>query len=161
MCFAIPIDQHACIAKPYHILRRHLKLQRTNLSGTVECHHRCFPVSCKCKITVLLRDRLRKHINSGAVQQADNITHRLIAIPGMKHAPIRQFTIERVEVPVCLLRCPLHALLKGNGCCHDTTTLAQLWIQGKRVGKGVCGAVNRIRLSKITCVHSSDEMSIQ
>ena len=60
-----------------------------------------------------------------------------------------------------MLRCPLHALLKRNGCCHDAAPLALLRIQGKRVGEGACQIIDRLRLSKITRVHGRAEMSIQ
>src|SRR5258708_14731165 len=56
---------------------------------------------------------------------------------------------------------PLHALLKWNGCGHDIATLALLRIEGKWVGEGARGTTDRVRLSKITCVHGSREMSIQ
>src|SRR5690349_8467613 len=79
----------------------------------------------------------------------------------MKHAAIGQFTIERVEVAVGMLRCPLHALLKWNGCCHDAATLALPRIQGKRVGEGARGITDRMRLSKITRVYGRGEMPIQ
>src|SRR5947209_5401324 len=161
MRFTIPIDQHACVAKTHHFLWRHMKLQRANLSGTIERHHRCFLMICKCKIALLLRERLRRNITSGAAQKANNIVHWLPAVPGMKRAPIGQFPIERVEVAVGMLRCPLHALLKRNGCCYDTAALVLLLIQGKRVGEAAGRSTDRICLSKITRVYSSGEMSIQ
>ena len=159
--FTIPIDQQARVAKTYHFLGRHLKLQRTNLSGSVEGHHRCFPISCKSKIALLLRDRWWCNITSSAAQKANNIIHRLMAVPRRKRATIGQFPIEGIEVAVGMLRCPLHALLKGNGCCHDTAALVLLLIQGKRVGKAAGRSTDRICLSKITRVHGSGEMSIQ
>src|SRR2546423_3233990 len=159
--FTIPIDQQARVAKTYHFLGRHLKLQRTNLSRTVEGHHRCFPISCKSKIALLLRDRWGCNIASGAAQKANNIIHRLMPVPRGKRATIGQFPIERVEVAVGMLRCPLHALLKRNGCCHDTAALVLLLIQGKRVGEAAGRSTDRICLSKITRVYSSSEMSIQ
>src|SRR5258708_3211782 len=160
MRFTIPIDQQARVAKTYHFLCRHLKLQRADLSGTIERYHRCFPLSRKCKIALLLRDRLRRNITSSAAQKANHIVHRLLAVPGTKRAPIGQFTIERVEVAVDMLRCLLHALLKWNGCGHNTATLALLRIQGKRGGEGACRTTDRVRLSKSTCVHRSPETSI-
>src|SRR6266480_4430300 len=122
--FTIPIDQQARVAKTYHFLGRHLKLQRTNLSGTVERHHRCFPICCKSKIALLLRDRWWRNITSGAAQKANNIIHRLMAVPRGKRATIGQVPIEGIEVAVGMLSCPLHALLKGNGCGHDTVALS-------------------------------------
>src|SRR5256884_9316217 len=59
-----------------------------------------------------------------------------------------------------MLRCPLHALLKRNGCCQDATTLALPRIQGKRVGEGARGIADRIRLSKITRVNGRAARSI-
>src|SRR5204862_4102939 len=85
----------------------------------------------------------------------------LMAVPRGKRATIGHFPIERVEVAVGMLRCPLHALLKGNGCCHDTAALVLLLIQGKRVGEVAGRSTDRICLSKITRVHGSGEMSIQ
>src|SRR5258708_22428868 len=155
MRFTIPIDQQACIAETYHFLWKHLKLQRANLSGTIERHHGRFPLSRTRKIALLLRDRLRRNITSGAAQKANNIIHRLLALPGMKRAPLGQLTIERSEIAVGMLRCPLHALLKRNICCHNAATLALPRIQGKRVVEGARVLTDPGRLSNITRVHGT------
>src|SRR5258708_30686074 len=69
MRFTIPIDQQARIAETYHFLWRHLKLQRANLSVTIERHHGCFPLSRTWKIALLLPDRLSPTITSVPAQK--------------------------------------------------------------------------------------------